>query len=85
LRLCRHRGAITSSACAIALSSSAASPPPCVRSELVALAVDDLTFEPESVRLRLRRSKTNQEGEEEVVSVLYGSDPVTCPVRTLQA
>jgi integrase len=32
------------------------------RSELVALTVDDLSFEPEGVTLRLQRSKTNQEG-----------------------
>jgi integrase len=36
------------------------------------------------VTLRLRRSKTNQEGAEETVAVVYGSDPVTCPVRTLR-
>jgi integrase len=54
------------------------------RSELVALAVEDLVFEPEGVTLRLRRSKTNQVGAEEVVPVLYGSDPMICPVRTLR-
>ncbi len=55
------------------------------RSELVALTVDSLGFEQEGVKLGLRRSKTNQEGEEEVVPVLFGSDPATCPVRALQA
>jgi len=55
------------------------------RSELVGLDVDDVRFEPEGVVLRLRRSKTNQEGELEEVAVLYGSDPQTCPIRALQA
>jgi integrase len=55
------------------------------RSELVGLDVDDVRFEGEGVVIRLRRSKTNQEGELEEVAVLYGSDPKTCPVRALQA
>lgn len=55
------------------------------RSELVGLDVDDVRFEGEGLVLRLRRSKTNQEGELEEVAVLYGSDPHTCPVRALQA
>jgi integrase len=55
------------------------------RSEIVGLDVDDVRFEDEGVVLRLRRSKTNQEGALEEVAVLYGSDPRTCPVRALQA
>ncbi len=55
------------------------------RSELVGLNVDDVGFETAGIVLRLRRSKTNQEGELEEVAVLYGSDPQTCPVRALQA
>jgi len=55
------------------------------RSELVGLDVADVSFEGEGLVLRLRRSKTNQEGELEEVAVLYGSDPQTCPVRALQA
>jgi len=49
------------------------------RSELVGLDVDDVRFEGEGLVLRLRRSKTNQEGELEEVAVLYGSDPQTVP------
>jgi len=55
------------------------------RSELVGLDARDVVFEGEGVVLRLRRSKTNQEGELEEVAVLYASDPKTCPVRALQA
>jgi len=54
------------------------------RSELVGLDVGDVGFETQGLVLRLRRSKTNQEGELEEVAVLYGSDPQTCPVRALQ-
>jgi len=55
------------------------------RSEIVGLDVDDVRFEREGLVLRLRRSKTNQEGELEEVAVLHGSDAQTCPVRALQA
>jgi integrase len=55
------------------------------RSEVVGLDVADVRFEAEGVVLRLRRSKTNQEGALEEVAVLYGSDPRTCPVRAVQA
>jgi len=54
------------------------------RSELVGLDVCDVAFEGDGLVLRLRRSKTNQEGELEEVAVLSGSDPQTCPVRALQ-
>lgn len=56
------------------------------RSELVSLDVADVDFEEdEGVVLRLRRSKTNQEGALEEVSIPYGSNPKTCPVRALRA
>ncbi len=55
------------------------------RSELVGLDVSDVAFEADGLVLRLRRSKTNPEGELEEVAVLYGSDPQTCPVRWLKA
>jgi len=55
------------------------------RSELVGLDLEDVGFETQGLVLRLRRSKTNQEGQLEEVAVLYGSDPLTCPVRSLEA
>jgi site-specific recombinase XerD len=55
------------------------------RSELVALDVADVGFEPEGVVVALHRSKTNQEGETERIAVPYGSNHRTCPVRALQA
>jgi len=55
------------------------------RSELVALDVADVAFEKQGVVLALRRSKTNQEGNDERIAIPYGSDCTTCPVRALQA
>jgi site-specific recombinase XerD len=55
------------------------------RSELVALDVEDITEDDHGLRLRLRRSKTDQEGESRTVGVPYGSHPATCPVRAWRA
>ncbi len=55
------------------------------RSELVALDVEDLTFEDQGVTIYLRHSKTDQEGEGYVKGIPYGKDDTTCPVRSLQA
>ncbi|HUV05136.1 MAG TPA: site-specific integrase [Armatimonadota bacterium] len=55
------------------------------RSELAALTVDDLTFVAEGVRVLVRRSKTDQEGEGQVKGIGHGMNAVTCPVKALQA
>lgn len=54
------------------------------RSELSALNLSDLTFMDEGVAIRLRRSKTDQEGRGRSVGIHYGSSPDTCPVRALE-
>ena len=54
------------------------------RSEIAGLTVDDVAFEAGGVVVILRRSKTDQQGEGRTVGLPYGSDPTTCPVRTLQ-
>jgi integrase len=54
------------------------------RSELVALDVADLAFNRDGLTVTLRRSKTDQEGQGRKIGVPYGSNPDTCPVRTLQ-
>ena len=54
------------------------------RSELVSLDVSDVTFDPNGLTIRLRRSKTDQEGEGRKVGLPYGSNLATCPVRALQ-
>ena len=55
------------------------------RSELVGLDVEDLGFTNDGLVVTLRRSKTDQEGEGRKVGVPYGSNPETCPVRSMKA
>ena len=43
------------------------------RGELVALRVEDLTFLPEGLRVRIRRSKTDQEGRGQEIAIPNGS------------
>lgn len=53
------------------------------RSELVALALDDIEFEQRGLKLTLRHSKTDQDGEGQVVAVPAGK--ILAPVARLQA
>jgi site-specific recombinase XerD len=55
------------------------------RSELVALDVGDVVENGDGLLVTIRRSKTDQEGEGATIGLPYGSDPATCPVRTLRA
>ena len=55
------------------------------RSELVGLDVSDLEFNSAGLIVNIRRSKTDQEGQGRKVGLPYGSTPVTCPVRALEA
>jgi site-specific recombinase XerD len=55
------------------------------RSELAALRVEDLETTPDGLIVRLGKSKTDQEGQGRKVALPFGSDPQTCPVRTLDA
>jgi site-specific recombinase XerD len=55
------------------------------RSELVGLDVEDCTFGKDGLTVTLRRSKTDQEGQGRKIGIPYGSNPETCPVRTIQA
>ena len=54
------------------------------RSELVALDVEDLAEVADGLRITVRRSKTDQEGEGEVKGVPRKPDPAVCPVVALQ-
>jgi integrase len=51
------------------------------RSELAPLDVADVEDTEDGLRILIRRSKTDQEGEGRQVGIPYGSDPKTCPVR----
>jgi integrase len=55
------------------------------RSELVALDDGDLQFTSDGLVVSQRRSKTDQLGEGRKLGVPYGSNPDTCPVRSLKA
>ena len=55
------------------------------RSELVALDIEDCAFGKDGLTVTLRRSKTDQTGEGRKIGIPYGSNPETCPVRTVQA
>jgi len=55
------------------------------RSELVGLDVDDCVFSKDGLTVTLRRSKTDQDGTGRKVGIPYGSNPETCPVRTVQS
>jgi site-specific recombinase XerD len=54
------------------------------RAEIVGLDVADLAFGRDGLTVTLRRSKTDQEGQGRKIGIPYGSNPETCPVRTLQ-
>lgn len=55
------------------------------RSELVSLDVDALTETADGLRVRLRVSKTDQEGAGEEKGIPFGQHPETCPIRALRA
>ena len=55
------------------------------RSELVGLDIEDCTFGKDGLTVTLRRSKTDQLGAGRKIGIPYGSNPETCPVRTIQA
>lgn len=55
------------------------------RSELVAVEADHVQFTAEGMRLRLPRSKTDQEGRGATLGIHYGRAPQTCPVRALRS
>jgi integrase len=55
------------------------------RAEIVSLDASDLDFNRDGLTVTLRRSKTDQEGQGRKIGIPYGSNPDTCPVRTLQA
>ena len=55
------------------------------RSELVAIEADHVQFTAEGMRLRLPRSKADQEGRGATLGIHYGQAPLTCPVRAMRS
>ena len=54
------------------------------RSQLAHLQVSDITVAEEGLRIVLRKSKTDQEGQGVSKGILYGSEEHTCPVHAWQ-
>lgn len=54
------------------------------RSELAALRYEDIAFDENGVKVTIRRSKTDQEGQGREIGIPYGSNLATCPVRALK-
>ncbi|MCR8645398.1 site-specific integrase [Paenibacillus sp. N1-5-1-14] len=52
------------------------------RSELVDLDVEDITLENEGLKIRIKSSKTDQDGKGSMIGIPYGSSEETCPVRS---
>jgi site-specific recombinase XerD len=55
------------------------------RSELVGLDAADVREDEHGLRVRIGRSKTDQDAEGRQVGLPYGSHPATCPVRAWRA
>jgi integrase len=55
------------------------------RSELAALDVEDVQTTDDGLIVKLRRSKTDPEGQGRVIGIPYGAGGGTCPVRALNA
>lgn len=55
------------------------------RSELVALDVADLAFDAEGMTVRVRASKTDQEGAGALVGIRRAADAALCPVAAVRA
>lgn len=55
------------------------------RSEIVNLNAEDLEFKGKTLRVTLRRSKTDQKGEGRTIVILPGQNLKTCPVAAVRA
>jgi site-specific recombinase XerD len=54
------------------------------RSELAVLDMADVQDTADGLKVLIRRSKNDQDGEGRPIGIPYGSDPRTCPVRALR-
>lgn len=55
------------------------------RSELVGIDVEHLRFTSDGLVLTIEHSKTDQQGAGQVIALPYGSNRLTCPVRSMQS
>ena len=54
------------------------------RSELASLLVADIQFSADGIKVYIRQSKTDQEGAGQIIGLSYGTNPLTCPVRSMR-
>lgn len=54
------------------------------RSEIVSLNIDDISKTNSGLIIQLNKSKTDQKGEGQVIAIPYGSNQLTCPVRSFE-
>ena len=54
------------------------------RSELIQLNIEDISITRDGLILHLNKSKTDQKGEGQDIALPYGSNPLTCPVRSFE-
>jgi integrase len=54
------------------------------RSEIAALNVKDIEIEEKGMKVNIRKSKTNQYGDDDVRGVVRGNNPDVCPVNALE-
>jgi site-specific recombinase XerD len=54
------------------------------RSEIVALEAPDIEWSRDGILVTLRRSKTDQVGQGQIIAIRYGRHERTCPVRALK-
>ena len=54
------------------------------RSELVAIEVNDLVWEPEGLIIRLPRSKTDQQATGIIRALPFAGNPICCPARAIK-
>ncbi len=55
------------------------------RAEMAGLDLSDLAFTRDGLTVTLRRSKTDQDGRGRQIGIPYGSNPDTCPVRSVHS
>ncbi len=54
------------------------------RSEIAGLTTSDLSYSSDGLRIRIKKSKTDQEGKGQVIGLVHGKNPLTCPVRAMR-
>ena len=55
------------------------------RSELLGLNMDDVSVQEEGLRVKILKSKTDQEGRGRIIGLPYASVAIVCPVRSFLA